>query len=150
MKFALTTKYVAVINGPNLNLIGKREPEIYGHDTLDSILDDVQKVCVANGVNLIRFQSNHEGDLIDKVQEYGFDSDCSGIIINPGALAHYSYALADALRAVQVRVIEVHISNIHSRESFRHTSVTASAASAMLCGFGGEGYRMAAENLLNK
>lgn len=136
--------FVAVVNGPNLNLVGRREPEIYGRQSLAEYLDTLEYAAV----DLRIFQSNHEGALIDRIQEYGNDPECVGIVLNPGALAHYSYALADAIRSVDAPVVEVHISNIHAREEFRHTSVTGAAAVGMITGLGLEGYRFAIDWLL--
>jgi 3-dehydroquinate dehydratase-2 len=129
---------ILIINGPNLNLLGTREPEIYGHDTLA----DVEAACRAHadrlGLRLECRQSNHEGQLIDWVQEVptGF----AGLVINPGAFSHTSIALLDALKAVQKPIVEVHLSNIHQRESFRHHSYVSSAAKGVICGLGLQGY----------
>lgn len=136
---------LAIINGPNLNLTGRREPGIYGSQSFDSFLESLQ-TCLGEPISY--FQSNSEGELIDRIQKTGFDPDCRGIVINPGAYAHYSLAIADALRAVPVPAVEVHISNIHAREEFRSRSVTAPACRGMICGLGLEGYRLAAEWLL--
>lgn len=136
--------FVAVVNGPNLNLVGRREPEIYGRQSLADYLDTLEYAAV----DLRIFQSNHEGVLIERIQEYGNDPECVGIVLNPGALAHYSYALADAIRSVDAPVVEVHISNIHAREEFRHTSVTGAAGVGMITGLGLEGYRVAIDWLL--
>lgn len=140
--------FIAIINGPNLNLVGRREPEIYGTTPVESAIRECDDLCSRNAISLRSMQSNCEGSLIDSVQEWGFDPDCIGIVINPGALAHYSYSLADALAAIPAPVVEVHISNIHAREQFRHTSVTACAAKGVICGFGLKGYSMAVENLI--
>lgn len=136
---------IAVINGPNLNLLGRREPAIYGSETLADTLADIRNDCP--DVEIVDFQSNSEGKLVDAIQTFGFDPEISGIVINPGAYAHYSIALADAIAAISVPVVEVHISNIHSREDFRHTSVTARVARAVIAGCGRFGYRMAVEYL---
>jgi 3-dehydroquinate dehydratase-2 len=140
---------IFILNGPNLNLLGTREPETYGHDTLA----DVEKVC---GETAARFglatdcrQSNREGELIDFIHE-AHAKKAVGIVINAGAYSHTSIALHDALVAVKIPTVEVHISNIHARESFRHHSFTAKAAFATLAGFGVEGYRLAITGLAAK
>ena len=139
-------KTVYVLNGPNLNLLGTREPKIYGHATLD----DVEKLCRETAKRHrfeIEFrQSNHEGEIVDSVHEAAAKK-AAGIIINAGAYTHTSLALRDAVAAVELPVIEVHISNIFARESFRHQSHIAPVAKASLCGFGIEGYALAIEGL---
>jgi len=139
-------KTIYVLNGPNLNLLGAREPDTYGHATLD----DVEKLCrrAAKRHRLASEfrQSNHEGEIVDSVQEAGA-AKAAGIIINAGAYTHTSVALRDALAAVGLPVIEVHISNIFARESFRHRSHIAPVAKASLCGFGIEGYALAIDGL---
>ena len=137
---------IAIINGPNLNLLGIRHPEIYGTETLADTLAQVRRAFPE--VEIVDFQSNSEGKLIDALHEYGFDPEVRGIVVNPGAYAHYSLALADAIDAIPAPVIEVHISNIHAREEFRHTTVTARAARAVIAGCGRMGYRLAVEALL--
>lgn len=137
---------IAIINGPNLNLIGRREPEIYGDRSLNDYLRSLAEEFPE--VELIAMQSNHEGDIIDKIHIYGYDDSTAGIILNPGALAHYSYALADAIRSVPAKTLEVHISNIFAREEFRSKSVTAAACAGAISGFGLEGYRMAVRYLI--
>ncbi len=136
---------VLVLNGPNLSHLGQREPEIYGTSTLK----DVEQLLAERAKTLgcmVRFlQSNHEGQLIDWIETEGQEADA--IIINPGALAHTSYALADALRGSGKPVVEVHISNIHRREAFRHTLVTAGAAVGAITGLGIDGYALALEHL---
>lgn len=150
---------IAVINGPNLNLLGKREPDIYGHESLQEInawlIKRFENVRInagdgqfADGIWLDFFQSNCEGEIIDKIHELGFNPDVAGIVINPGAYAHYSIAIRDAIAAVPVPVIEVHLSNIHSREDFRHKSVTGPACRGIISGFGKLGYALAIEALL--
>lgn len=137
---------IYVLNGPNLNLLGTREPATYGHATLA----DVEKLCTATaaqfGLKADCRQSNREGELIDFVHEAQANKAC-GIIINAGGYSHTSIALHDALVAVKLPTVEVHISNIHARESFRHHSFTAMAAFATLCGFGIDGYRLAITGL---
>jgi len=134
---------VQIINGPNINLLGKREPSIYGSATFESYLAELRKAYVGEQIDY--FQSNIEGELIDKIQQVGFDSD--GIILNAGAYTHTSIALQDAIRSVTSPVIEVHISNVHAREDFRHVSMIASACMGVVCGFGLNSYRLAFEAL---
>jgi len=136
---------IAIINGPNLNLLGIREPDIYGNASFDGYLD-MLKTRYAGKVELTYFQSNHEGALIDEMQRIGFDYD--GIVLNAGAYTHTSIALADCIRAVSTPVIEVHISNVHSREDFRHQSMISSACRGVIAGFGLDSYRLAIEALL--
>lgn len=135
---------VLIINGPNINLLGKREPSIYGDRTFDDYLSELRTSYPA--VEITYYQSNVEGELINKIQEYGFD--VSGIILNAGAYTHTSIALHDAIRAISCPVIETHISNIHAREHFRHTSMIASACKGVVCGFGLDSYRLALEALM--
>ena len=135
------TMKILVINGPNLNLLGTREPEIYGRETLE----DIEEACRALGQDLgfevLCYQSNSEGALVDRVQQAR--ADCAGIVINPGAYTHTSVALLDALLACALPVIEVHLSNIHRREDFRHHSYVSKAAEGVICGLGAHGYDMA-------
>ena len=137
---------IYVINGPNLNLLGTREPEIYGHATLA----DVEKLCRATAERFafaIDFhQSNHEGDIVDWIQEAGRNN-AAGVVLNPGGYTHTSVAIRDAIAAVGLPVIEVHVSNIFARESFRRRSYVASVAKASLCGFGIDGYALAITGL---
>lgn len=138
---------VLIINGPNLNLLGTREPEIYGHVSMDDYL----KALTVDypHVEIDYFQSNHEGDLIDKLQEVGFDDELTGIVLNAGAYTHTSLALADAIRSIQRPVIEVHISNVAARsETVRHTSLIAPACLGTIAGFGMDSYRLGIEALL--
>jgi len=131
-------KTILVIHGPNLNWLGKRESAIYGRQTLEEINTLLQKFAKTSHLSLLFYQSNHEGDLIDYIQKQAEKS--AGIIINPGALTHYSYALRDALGALHIPIVEVHLSNIYSRESFRHTSVTAAVCRGQISGFGKDSY----------
>lgn len=139
------TKQVVVVNGPNLNLLGKREPEIYGTRSLDDLNKMVEAKARELGVEVSLFQSNSEGEIIDFLQQHAPGS--LGIVINPGALSHYSLALYDCLQALAVPVVEVHISNIHAREEFRSRSVTAPAARGVITGLGFTGYELALEYL---
>lgn len=132
---------IAIINGPNLNLVGVREPHIYGTTSLTDYLESLRSKYP--DVEFSFFQSNHEGDLIDEIQIQGFE--CEGIVLNAGALTHYSYALADAVRAVETPVIEVHISDVNAREPFRRISVIKDACVAVIAGFGLKSYDMAVE-----
>jgi 3-dehydroquinate dehydratase-2 len=136
-----------LLNGPNINLLGSREPSVYGTENLASLIRGLQAYCERQGALLTHRQSNHEGVLIDHIQESPGQFD--GILLNAGAFTHYSYALRDAIAAVDVPVIEVHISNIHARESFRHTSVIAPVCSGQISGFGTAGYYLAADYFLN-
>ena len=138
-------KKIVIINGPNLNLLGKREPTVYGNRGFEDYLDELRK-RYAGKVELDYFQSNHEGALIDELHEKGFDFD--GIVLNAGAYTHTSVALHDAIRAITAPVIEVHISNVHQREEFRHHSFISSACRGVICGFGLDSYRLAIESLL--
>ncbi|WP_405566486.1 type II 3-dehydroquinate dehydratase [Polaribacter sp. Asnod6-C07] len=133
-----------IINGPNLNLLGKREPEIYGSETFEDFFRDLQ--LKFTNVELSYFQSNIEGELIDKLHEVGFDYD--GIILNAAAYTHTSVAIGDAVKAINAPVIELHISNTHAREEFRHKSFIASAAKGVLFGFGLKGYELAIQSFI--
>ena len=139
---------IAIINGPNLNLLGKRQPEIYGCENVENFLEHLREQFPL--IPIEYFQSNSEGEIIDKIHKLGYDSpDCKGIVINPGAYSHYSYAIADAISAINIPVVEVHISNIMGREDFRHKSVTAPACAGMLTGLGLRGYALAVAYLNN-
>ncbi|MBR5640201.1 MAG: type II 3-dehydroquinate dehydratase [Muribaculaceae bacterium] len=134
---------ISIINGPNLNLIGKREPEIYGTQSLEYYFQLL--VAAYPDVQFTFFQSNVEGEIVNEIHRVGFDSD--GIVINAGAYTHYSLAIADALRSVPSPAIEVHLSNVYSREELRHRSVLAPACVGVIAGFGLDSYRLAVEAL---
>ena len=137
---------ISVMNGPNINFLGIREKGIYGEENYDSLCERIRRKAEELEIEVAIFQSNSEGALIDRIQEaYGDGTDA--IIINPGAYTHYSYALRDALASVQMPKIEVHISNVHQREEFRHTSVTAPVCSGQIVGLGLAGYELAMEAL---
>lgn len=137
---------ILVMNGPNINFLGIREKGIYGEENYDSLCERIRRKAEELEVEVVIFQSNSEGALIDRIQEaYGDGTDA--IIINPGAYTHYSYALRDALASVQIPKIEVHISNVHQREEFRHTSVTAPVCNGQIVGLGLTGYELAMEAL---
>jgi 3-dehydroquinate dehydratase-2 len=133
-----------VLNGPNLNLLGQREPEIYGYDTLEDIAERMEDVGSRAHVEMEFRQSNHEGELIDWLHEANATG-AHAVILNPGGLTHTSVALLDAIKAIKVPVIEVHLSNPHAREEFRHTSWVGMAAKATVAGFGAGGYLLALE-----
>ena len=137
-------KKILILNGPNLNLLGIREPGIYGSQSFDDYLPALQSRFA--DVELDYFQSNVEGELIDKMQEVGFSYD--GIVLNAGAYTHTSIALHDCIRAINTPVVEVHISNVHQREAYRHHSMISSACRGVICGFGLDSYRLAVEGLL--
>ena len=138
---------IFVLNGPNLNLLGTREPEIYGYDTLDDIADRMSDVAERAGVSIEFRQSNHEGVLVDWLHE-ARAAGAMAVIINPGALTHTSIALLDAIKAIQLPVIEVHLSNPHAREAFRHKSYVGMAAKGTVAGFGPLSYMLALEAAL--
>ena len=133
-----------ILNGPNLNLLGKREPGVYGNRGFDDYFEELRQRYPS--VELVYYQSNHEGGLIDKLHEVGFSFD--GVVFNAGAYTHTSVALQDAIRAIPAPVIEVHISNVHQREEFRHHSMISCACKGVICGFGLDSYRLAIEALL--
>ena len=139
---------VYLINGPNLNYLGKREPEIYGRTTLIDLEEDLTNQSIKLGAKLVCFQSNHEGAIIDALYEADANK-AVGIILNPGAFTHYSYAIRDAIASISIPVIEVHISNVHAREPFRHQSVTAPVTKGQIVGLGLKGYELALRALMN-
>lgn len=136
-------KKIAIINGPNLNLLGKREPTIYGSQTFEEYFESL--VEVFPDVDLLYFQSNHEGELVSKIQEWGFE--LSGIVLNAGAYTHTSVAMRDAISAVPAPVVEVHISNVHAREVFRHHSYLSAVCVGGIFGLGLKGYELAVRGL---
>ena len=134
-----------IINGPNLNMLGIREPDIYGRQTYQDLVDYVNQICTEKGIDCEVFQSNHEGDIVDKIQ--GAYGNTDGIVINPAAYTHTSVAILDALKAVSIPAVEVHLSDVNERESFRHISYAGMACEKTCAGFGFEGYKMAIEYL---
>jgi 3-dehydroquinate dehydratase-2 len=136
---------IQIINGPNLNLLGVREKSIYGNTNFDTYLDELRKRYANITINY--YQSNVEGEIINKLHEIGFSFD--GIVINAGAYTHTSIAIADAIAAINTPVIEVHISNVYKREEFRHSSMLAASCKGVIAGFGMDSYRLAIENLVN-
>jgi 3-dehydroquinate dehydratase II len=134
---------ILLLSGPNLNLFGQREPEVYGTTTLDEMVETARKVLAEHGHEIEHVQSNHEGALVDAVQ--GARGRCPALIVNAGALTHYSHALADALATYDGIAVELHVSNPNSREAFRRVSVVAPVVTGTIAGFGADGYRLAAE-----
>lgn len=140
---------VLVLHGPNLNLLGTREPDVYGWQTLEDIDRELTELAGELGLTLVCHQSNHEGELIDHIHKAREEA-VEGILINPGGFTHTSVALRDAIAAVDIPTVEVHLSNIHARESFRQHSFLAPVALGQVCGFGAESYRLALRGLLSK
>lgn len=141
-------KSVFVLNGPNLNLLGTREPAVYGAQTLGDVEQLCQQACARHGLGLQFRQSNHEGDLVDWIHEAGrlhAAGELAGVVLNAAAYTHTSVALLDAIKGTGVPLVELHISNVHARESFRHHSYIAPVARAVMCGFGAAGYGLAIE-----
>ena len=134
-----------LVNGPNLNLLGSREPDVYGTDTLDDVVDLTERVAAEFGFGVRSVQSNHEGVLIDAI--HGAREDCSAVVINPGAFTHTSIALRDALSGISLPVAEVHLSNVHAREEFRHHSFISPIADFVIAGAGIQGYEFAVRRL---
>ena len=138
---------ILVINGPNLNMLGTREPGVYGSDTLDSINSEIDTYAKAMNIECDFYQSNCEGELISKIHSLMTDYD--GCVFNAGAYTHYSYAIRDAIASIGLPVVEVHLTNIHSREAFRHTSVTAPVCIGIIAGFGVDSYLLAVNALVS-
>jgi 3-dehydroquinate dehydratase-2 len=140
----MVKKRIQIINGPNLNLLGKREPAVYGNTSFEGYLDALRAKYAS--YDMAYFQSNVEGELINKIHEAGFG--CDGIVLNAGAYTHTSVALHDAIKAVPAPVVEVHISNVHAREPFRHVSLISASCKGVILGFGLDSYRLAVEAIL--
>lgn len=138
---------ILILHGPNLNLLGTREPEVYGRTTLADINASLQEIAAKSGIELRIVQSNHEGTLIDELHRARAES-FDGALINPGALTHYSYALRDAIAAISLPTVEVHVSNVHKREEFRHRSVIASVCLGQVIGFGSNSFTLGLEGLI--
>lgn len=139
---------ILVINGPNINMLGTREPEIYGSTTMQDINNELVEYSKQFGeIDFEFFQSNHEGEIVDKIQA---SKDFDGLIVNPAAYTHTSVAIADAIKAINIKAIEVHLSNPHTREDYRKISYTASACIGVIAGFGKESYKLALTGLINK
>ena len=136
-----------IINGPNLNLLGKRENNIYGKDSLEKIKHDCERKCKEINIQVDFFQSNNEGEIIDKIHQVNDDYD--GLIINPAAFTHSSIAILDSLRAISKPKIEIHLSNIYSREEYRNKSITSEGVNGLICGFGGNSYLLGIEAINN-
>tara|TARA_Y100001970_G_C13825750_1_gene647176 strand:- start:56 stop:481 length:426 start_codon:yes stop_codon:yes gene_type:complete len=134
-----------IIHGPNLNLLGQREPDIYGTQSLDDINQQISAHAESRNVHITFFQSNHEGELIERIQSAG---EYDGLIINPAAFTHSSIAIRDALSSLSIPKVEVHLSNIYQRESFRHHSYSAAACNGQISGFGGHGYQLAIDAII--
>ncbi len=137
-------KKIVIINGSNLNLLGKREPNVYGNKSFETYFEALKKMF--SNIKLEYFQSNSEGEIIDKIHEVGFN--CTGIVINAGAYTHTSISIADALKAVSAPAVEVHISNVHQRETYRHHSYLSEACKGVVLGFGLQSYELAIQGLL--
>ena len=136
-------KKIIIINGPNLNLLGNREDNIYGNDSLEKIKSDCEKKCLEKHLEVVFFQSNNEGEIIDKIHEVNDKYD--GLIINPAAFTHSSIAILDSLRAISKPKIEIHLSNIYAREEYRKKSITSEGVNGLICGFGGNSYLLGIE-----
>lgn len=136
-----------VINGVNLNLTGKREKSVYGTQTLEEMNEKITAYCKANGDEVFFFQSNIEGELVNKLHEAYLNKTCDGVILNAGAYTHYSYAIRDAIAGIDLPVVEVHMSNVHAREDFRKTSVLSEVCKGVVCGFGIGSYIAGIEGL---
>ena len=139
----MSDQLLLLLSGPNLNLLGERQPDVYGTETLDDHVESARLAAGARGLTLEHVQSNHEGELVDAI--HAARGRCAGIVVNPGAFTHYAWAIHDALAAFEGPVVELHLSNPAAREPWRHTPVVAPVASGTIAGFGGAGYRMAVE-----
>lgn len=142
-------KKIIVINGPNINILGKRELEIYGNLSYNNLVDELKSYANSKGASLDEFQSNCEGAIIDRLQEL-IDGKYDALIINPAAYSHYSYAIYDALKAIKIKKVEVHLTNILARDEFRKNSVTAAACDGVISGFGFDSYKLAIDYLLRE
>ena len=142
-------KKILVVNGPNINILGKRELEIYGELSYNNLVDELKSYANKKGVCLDEFQSNSEGAIVDKLQEL-IDGEYDALIINPAAYSHYSYAIYDVLKAIKIKKVEVHLTNIFARDEFRKTSVTAKACDGVISGFGFDSYKLAIDYLLRE
>ena len=140
---AISEKIILILSGPNLNLLGERDPEIYGDQTLDQHIEIAERAASQHGITVAHLQSNHEGELVDAIHQAR--EKYAAIIINPGAFTHYAWAIHDALQTFDGPVIELHLSNPAAREPWRHTSVVAPVASGTIAGFGGHGYQIAVD-----
>ena len=136
---------ILIINGPNMNMVGIREPEKYGTETLDMINAKIKAYCDGKGIDVEFYQSNHEGDIVDKLHSARGNFD--GIVLNAAAYTHYSYAIRDAIPITEIPVIEVHMTNVHSRDEFRHNSVISAVCKGVICGFGADSYILAVKGL---
>ena len=141
--WTMSDQLLLLLSGPNLNLLGERQPDVYGTETLDDHVESARLAAGARGLTLEHVQSNHDGELVDAI--HAARGRCAGIVVNPGAFTHYAWAIHDALAAFEGPVVELHLSNPAAREPWRHTSVVAPVASGTIAGFGGAGYRMAVE-----
>lgn len=142
-------KKILVVNGPNINILGKRELEIYGELSYNNLVDELKSYAKKKDVCLDEFQSNSEGAIIDKLQEL-IDGEYDALIINPAAYSHYSYAIYDALKAIKIKKVEVHLTNIFARDEFRKISITAGACDGVISGFGFDSYKLAIDYLLRE
>lgn len=143
-------KQLWIINGANLNLLGKREPSIYGNQSFEDYFEELKKDFLDKSIELNYFQSNHEGEIIDKLHQVGFSEQIAGIILNAGAFTHTSVAIGDAISSISTPVIEVHISNTFAREEFRHKSYLSKNCIGVIVGFGMESYRLAIQYFVNQ
>ncbi|WP_040496274.1 type II 3-dehydroquinate dehydratase [Ilumatobacter nonamiensis] len=138
---------ILILNGPNLNLLGTREPEVYGADTLDDIVDELRSLAAERGYEVEAVQSNAEGELVDAL--HAARATAAGVVFNPGAYTHTSIALRDAISAVELPVVETHLSNVHAREEFRHTSMLSAVCLGVVGGFGRTSYRLALDAVIS-